>query len=117
ALPPEPDRLRAARYDPAARLRTLRLPLRPRADEPGPLMLNFLVPAFLVGLISLAIPVLIHLSRRQTRDPVQFPSLMFLKKIPQETEERRQIHRWPLLLLRLLALLLLVLAFARPFID
>lgn len=79
--------------------------------------LSFLVPAFLAGLLALAIPVVIHLSRRQAREPVQFPSLMFLRKIPQQTEERRQIHRWPLLLLRCLAILLLVLAFARPFLQ
>lgn len=78
--------------------------------------LSFLVPAFLIGLLSLAVPVLIHLSRRQTRDPVQFPSLMFLKKIPHQAEQRRQIHRWPLLLLRCAAIALLVLAFARPFL-
>ncbi len=79
--------------------------------------LSLLVPAFLAGLVALGIPIYIHLSRRQAREPVQFPSLMFLKNIPQETEERRQIHRWPLLLLRCLAILLLVLAFARPFLD
>lgn len=79
--------------------------------------LSFLVPAFLAGLLALAIPIIIHLSRRQAREPVQFPSLMFLKKIPQQTEERRQIHRWPLLLLRCLAILLFVLAFARPFLN
>src|SRR5690606_22457884 len=79
--------------------------------------LSFLVPAFLAGLLALGIPIAIHLSRRQAREPVQFPSLMFLKNIPQQTEERRQIHRWPLLLLRCLAILLLVLAFARPFLD
>lgn len=79
--------------------------------------LSFLVPAFLVGLAALAIPVLIHLSRRQTKEPVRFPSLMFLQRIPQQTEQRRRIHRWPLLILRALALLLLILAFARPFVD
>lgn len=79
--------------------------------------LSFLVPAFLAGLLALGIPIFIHLSRRQAREPVQFPSLMFLRNIPQQTEERRQIHRWPLLLLRCLAILLLVLAFARPFLN
>lgn len=79
--------------------------------------LSFLVPAFLAGLAALAIPVIIHLSRRQTKEPVQFPSLMFLQKLPQQTEQRRRIHRWPLLLLRALALALLILAFARPFLD
>lgn len=78
---------------------------------------SFLVPAFLAGLLALAVPIVIHLSRRQTRDPVPFPSLMFLEAEPKKTDEKRRIHRWPLFLLRSLALLLLVLAFARPFVD
>ncbi len=79
--------------------------------------LSFLVPAFLAGLLALGIPIAIHLSRRDTREPVQFPSLMFLEKVPQKRTEKRRIHRWPLFLLRSLAIALLVLAFARPFLD
>ncbi len=79
--------------------------------------LSFLVPAFFVGLLALGIPIAIHLIRRDTRDPVQFPSFMFLDKVPQKRNEKRRIHRWPLFLLRSLAVLLLVLAFARPFLD
>src|SRR5690606_30386724 len=63
------------------------------------------------------IPILIHLSRRDTREPVRFPSLMFLDKTPQQRTEKRRIHRWPLFLLRCLAIALLVMAFARPFVD
>lgn len=79
--------------------------------------LSFLVPAFFVGLLALAVPLLIHLSRRQVRDPVHFPSLMFLRRVPQQTKSRRRIQRWFLLLLRALAIALLVLAFARPFLT
>jgi len=79
--------------------------------------LSFLVPAFLAGLIALAVPILIHLSRRDTREPVPFPSLMFLDKVPQKRTEKRRIHRWPLFLLRSLAIALLVMAFSRPFVD
>lgn len=79
--------------------------------------LSFLVPAFLAGLAALAIPIAIHLSRRVKRDPVAFPSLMFLERVPHKRTEKRQIHRWPLFLLRSLAVFLLVLAFARPFFD
>ena len=78
--------------------------------------LSFLVPAFLAGLIALGIPVAIHLTRRQVKDPLHFPSLMFLRRMPQQASSRRQIHRWPLLLLRALAVVLLVLAFSRPFL-
>ncbi len=79
--------------------------------------LSFLVPAFLAGLIALGVPLAIHLTRRQVKDPLRFPSLMFLRRIPHQARSRRQIHRWPLLLLRALAVALLVLAFARPFLT
>ncbi|MEX2570711.1 MAG: BatA domain-containing protein [Gemmatimonadota bacterium] len=79
--------------------------------------LSFLVPAFLAGLLAIGVPILIHLSRRQTQNQVPFPSLMFLRKIPHQTESRRRIHRWPLLLLRCAAIILIVLAFSRPFVE
>jgi hypothetical protein len=79
--------------------------------------LSFLVPAFLAGLLALAVPVVIHLTRRQTKDSLAFPSLMFLQRIPHQSSQRRTIDRWPLLLLRCAALALLVLAFARPLLQ
>jgi hypothetical protein len=79
--------------------------------------LSFLVPAFLAGLVALGVPLLIHLTRRQTRRPLGFPSLMFVRRIPDRTVRKRRIHRWPLFLLRCAALILLVLAFARPFLQ
>jgi hypothetical protein len=79
--------------------------------------LSFLVPAFLAGLAALAIPVVIHLTRRQTRRTQPFPSLMFLSKLPQESTRRRRIHRWPLLLMRCAAIAALVFAFSRPFVE
>lgn len=78
--------------------------------------LGFLVPLFLVGLIGLAVPIVVHLTRRQRAKVVRFPSLMFLEKVPYQAENRRRIHHWLLLALRALALALLVLAFARPFV-
>src|SRR3954463_16414984 len=76
--------------------------------------MNFLFPAFLVGLAALAVPVVLHLRHREKDKPQIFPSLMFLEQLPIRTAERRRITDWPLLLLRALALALLVLAFARP---
>ena len=77
--------------------------------------MSFLVPAFLAGIAALMVPVLLHLRHRDKGTPLRFPSLMFLERLPIRTAERRRITDWPLLLLRALALLLLVLAFARPF--
>lgn len=79
--------------------------------------MNFLVPAFFAGLAALAIPILVHLRHRQRKDAIQFPSLMFLRKIQFREVRRQQIHHWPLFLLRVLAVVLLVLAFSRPFFS
>ena len=79
--------------------------------------LSFLVPAFLAGLAALAIPVIIHLTRRQTKEAVEFPSLMFIQRVPHQSTRRKQIRNWPLLLLRCLAIALIVTAFARPFLE
>jgi hypothetical protein len=76
--------------------------------------LAFLAPLFLLGLAALAIPIWYHLSHRERKEIVEFPSLMFLERIPLRAERRRTVRHPLLLALRLLALLLLVLAFSRP---
>src|SRR3954466_11546221 len=78
--------------------------------------MSFLTPLFLLGLAGLAVPVIIHLIQRERKNVVQFPSLMFLQRIPYQSVRRRRIRNWPLLLLRLAALALIVAAFARPFL-
>ena len=77
----------------------------------------FLVPLFLLGVAGIVVPILVHLTRRQRRNVVVFPSLMFLERIPFQEQRRRRIQHWLLLALRSLALALLALAFARPFLD
>jgi hypothetical protein len=77
--------------------------------------MGFVAPLVLVGLGALAIPVLIHLIQRERKRVVEFPSLMFLRKIPYQSVRRRRIRDWFLLLMRLTSLVLIVLAFARPF--
>ncbi|MHB1326778.1 MAG: BatA domain-containing protein [Gemmatimonadales bacterium] len=77
--------------------------------------LGWLVPALLAGLAALVVPILVHLRQRERRDPVGFPSLMFLRRVPSRTAERRRITHPLLLLLRALAIAALVAAFARPF--
>src|SRR5918992_500110 len=78
--------------------------------------MSFLTPLFLLALGALAVPVLIHLTQKERKHVVAFPSLMFLRKIPYESVQRRRIRDAFLLLLRLAALALIVAAFARPFL-
>lgn len=75
----------------------------------------FLNPIFLIGAIAAGVPVLVHLVRRTRAPRVQFPSLMFLRKIEQKTIRRRKLRNLLLLAMRCAALLLLALAFARPY--
>jgi hypothetical protein len=77
--------------------------------------MTFLTPLFLIGLAGLAVPVLLHLIQRERKQVVQFPSLMFLRRIPYQSVRRRRIRHWLLLMMRLAALALIVMAFARPF--
>jgi hypothetical protein len=77
--------------------------------------MSFLTPLFLIGLAGIALPIFLHLIQRERKQVVQFPSLMFLRRIPYQSVQRRRIRHWLLLMMRLAALALIVLAFGRPF--
>ena len=79
--------------------------------------MSFLAPLFFLALAGLAIPVLLHLTQREKKQIVHFPSLMFVRRIPYQSVRRRKIHNWLLLFVRLAALALIILAFARPLIQ
>jgi hypothetical protein len=76
--------------------------------------MSFLAPFFFLALAGLAIPVLLHLTQREKKQIIRFPSLMFVRRIPYQSVRRRKIHNWLLLMVRLAALALIVAAFARP---
>ncbi|HZS07186.1 MAG TPA: VWA domain-containing protein [Blastocatellia bacterium] len=79
--------------------------------------MSFLNPLFLLGLAAVVAPIIVHLVRRTNAKRVEFASLMFVRRVPQRTIRRRRLHNLLLLLMRCLALLLLVLAFARPYFS
>ncbi|MCH8811415.1 MAG: BatA domain-containing protein [Gemmatimonadetes bacterium] len=79
--------------------------------------MGLLAPLFLLGLAGLVVPIVVHLTERQRRQVVDFPSLMFLRQIPFRSSRRKKIHHWALLAIRALALALLVAAFSRPFFE
>lgn len=79
--------------------------------------MNFLFPAFLLSAIAIAIPIVLHFRRQPPQKTVPFSSLMFLEQTPVVPRTRRKLEDWLLLLLRCLALLLLALMFARPFLH
>ena len=79
--------------------------------------MGFLAPWFLAGFAALAIPIYVHLLRRHTTTPHPFSSLMFFERRTQSSIRHRRLRYLFLFSLRTLLFLLLVLAFANPFIN
>jgi uncharacterized membrane protein len=79
--------------------------------------MSFLTPLFWIGIAALAAPILVHLVRRTRARRVEFPALLFVRQVPQRTIRRRTLQNLLLLILRCLAILLIVLAFTRPFFS
>src|SRR5580658_8528435 len=78
---------------------------------------GFLAPWFLAGLAGLALPLYLHLLKRQTTLPKEVSSLMFFESRTQSSTRHRRLRYLLLLSLRLLLLLMLIVAFANPFIE
>ncbi len=80
-------------------------------------MLSFLSPLFLIGSIAAAVPIVLHLLRREPEPRVRFAAVKLLRGAPVEYTDRRRFRELLLLALRVAALVLLALAFARPFVP
>ena len=78
--------------------------------------MSFLAPLFLLGALAIAAPVLFHLIRQTTRERTLFSSIMFLPPTRPRATKRSRLEHLLLLFLRCLALALLTLGFARPFL-
>lgn len=74
---------------------------------------GLLFPAALTALAALALPLLIHLTRRSDRQLLDFAALRWLRA-KERARRRLRIDEWPLLVLRLLLLAALVLLLAQP---
>lgn len=83
----------------------------------APRTVNFLAPLFIAGAAAVALPILFHLIRRSSREKVLFSSLMFLEPSPPRITKRSRLEHILLLLFRAAVIVLLALAFARPFMP
>lgn len=79
--------------------------------------MTFLNPLILLGLAAAAIPILIHLFNLRRPRRVDFSSLQFLRELDRRTMRRMRLRQWLLLALRTLAIVFLVMAFARPTVE
>jgi len=74
----------------------------------------FLAPALLVLAAFAGVPLLVHLLRRRVGRTVDFPAVRYLARMEQEHSRERKLRHRLLLFLRMLAVLALALAAARP---
>ncbi|MBI4458689.1 MAG: BatA domain-containing protein [Acidobacteria bacterium] len=77
--------------------------------------MQFLSPWFLLGALAVGIPIWLHLIRHEQAIRIPFSSLMFLHRIPVKSVSRQRLKYLLLLATRLLIILLIALAFARPY--
>jgi len=79
--------------------------------------MGLFAPWFLAALAGLGLPFYLHLLKRQTARPKQVSSLMLYESRTQASTRHRKLRYFLLLSLRLAVLLLLIVAFANPFVN
>jgi hypothetical protein len=75
---------------------------------------SFLAPAFLLLAGAAAIPLLVHLLRRRMDQRVDFPAARYLARAERENSRKLRLRNLLLMLLRVLAVLFVAAAAARP---
>jgi len=79
-------------------------------------MFELLAPIFAIaGGVLAGVPLVLHMLRRTPAVKMPFSIVRFLSPTLPKTTKRSTIEHWPLMLLRMLAIALIALAFARPF--
>ena len=78
--------------------------------------MSFLTPLFLIGAALIALPIVLHLMRRDVAPPVPFTAVRLLRKSTVDRTRRHRLRDLLLLAARVCALLLLAASFARPYV-
>jgi len=78
--------------------------------------MGLLNPLLLMLAGAAAVPLLLHLFQRHQGPRVVFPALRYLRRAEKESARRIRIRQLLLMLLRILAMLLIAFAAARPFV-
>ncbi len=77
----------------------------------------FLNPAILIGLLAASVPILLHFLNLRKLKKIEFSTLSFLKELQKSKIRNIKLKQWLLLVLRVLIIMFLVFAFARPTIE
>ena len=78
--------------------------------------MGFLTPWFLAGTLAVGLPIWLHLLKKHKTTPLPFSSLMFFERRTQSSIKHRRLRYLLLFALRALLVLLIVLAFAHPYV-
>jgi len=78
------------------------------------LVLSFLNPSVLWGLLAISIPIIIHLFNLRRVKKVEFSNIALLKRVKEETSAKKKPIELLILLARILFVSFLVMAFAQP---
>ena len=76
--------------------------------------MSFLEPLYLLLVGAAAVPLLLHLLRRRINVRVEFPAVRYILRAERENSRKMKLRNLLLMLLRILAILFLALAAARP---
>lgn len=79
--------------------------------------MQLMYPWFLLGLVSVTIPVVIHLLQLRRPQRLLFTNTAFIREVELVTVRHRNLQHWLILLARILGIAALVLAFCQPFIP
>ncbi|MCD4746287.1 MAG: BatA domain-containing protein [Bacteroidales bacterium] len=79
--------------------------------------MEFVNSFFLYGLLAISIPVIIHLFNFRRFKKIYFTNIKFIRELKQKTRKHSQLRHLLILLLRILAIICLVFAFAQPYIP
>ena len=77
----------------------------------------FASPLFLIGLVAVAIPIVVHLFNFRRYKKVYFSNVEKLEQMQTETRRQSNLRQLLILVTRILAVVFLVLAFAQPYIP
>lgn len=77
----------------------------------------FINPLFLYALFAIAIPIAVHLFNFQRFKIFYFSDTRFIKNLKQRTQRQSQLKKLIILSLRIIAIIAIVFAFARPYIP
>src|SRR4051812_11929651 len=81
------------------------------------MLISFLNPWLWLGALAIAAPIWLHLRRKQETNLIHFSAVRFLEDEPRPRQSPLQLRHLLLFFLRCFALLLLVAAFAWPYLH